>query len=85
MTPIYIVKLGLVIWITDVGDQKIDGLLLVICRILLIGLSVQDKLRKVRFFEKTFLFANTSIEVVLGMPFLTLSNVDVQFIEKKFE
>lgn len=84
MTPIYIVKLGLVIWKTDVGAPKIDGLLLIIYRIILVGLSVQDKLRKVRFFEKTFLLANTSIEVVLGLPFLILSNVDMQFIEKKF-
>ena len=27
--------------------------------------------------------ADTSIEIVLGMPFLTLLNVDMQFVEKK--
>ena len=51
----------------------------------LAGFSVQDKLTKVQFFEKTFLVADTSIEVVLGMFFLTLSNVDVQFVEKELK
>ncbi len=43
------------------------------------GFSLQDSLRKVRFFEKTFLLADICIEVVLGMPFLSLSNADFQF------
>ncbi len=42
---------------------------------------IQDSLGKVRFFEETFLLADTSIEVVLGMPFLSLSNVNVEFAE----
>ena len=33
-----------------------------------------------RFFEKTFLVANVSLEVVLGMPFLTLSGTDIDFL-----
>ena len=49
------------------------------------GFSVKDRLEKVWFFEKTFLLADTSMEVVLGMPFLTLSDVDIHFIEKKLE
>ena len=32
--------------------------------------SVKDKANRVRFFEETFLVANVSPEVVLGMPFL---------------
>ena len=39
--------------------------------------SIQDKLGRARFFEKTFLLADTSMEVVLGMLFLTLSNADI--------
>ena len=34
---------------------------------------------EVRFFEKTFLVANVSLEVILGISFLTLSNADVDF------
>ncbi len=51
----------------------------------LISFPVQDKLEKVRFFEKTFLLVDTGMEVVLGILFFTLSNVDVQFIEKELE
>ena len=41
--------------------------------------SVEDKANRVRFFEETFLVANVSPEVVLGMLFLTLSGTDVDF------
>ncbi len=41
--------------------------------------SLQNSLGKVRFFEETFLLADTSIEVVLTMPFQALSNADFQF------
>ena len=41
---------------------------------------VVDKVNWVKFFEKTFLMANVSPKVVLGMPFLTLSDVDVDFL-----
>ena len=47
------------------------------------GFSVQDKLGKVRFFKETFLLADTSMEVVLGMLFLTLSDADIRFAEKE--
>ena len=39
---------------------------------------------KILFFEKTFLLANTSIEVVLEMPFLALSNANIQFDTENF-
>ncbi len=49
------------------------------------GFSIQDKLGKVRFFEETFLLADTSMEVVLGMPFLILSDAAIRFAEKELE
>ena len=49
----------------------------------LASFQVEDKLGRARFFQETFLLANISAEVVLGMPFLTLSNADVQFVEKE--
>lgn len=36
-----------------------------------------DKLGRARFFEKTILLVDTNMEVVLGMPFLFLSNVNL--------
>ena len=47
------------------------------------GFQVQDKFRKARFFQETFLLADTSIEVVFGMLFLALSKVKVDFTEKE--
>ena len=41
--------------------------------------QVEDKNGKPRFFQKTFLVANTKFEVILGMPFLKISNADVAF------
>ena len=41
--------------------------------------SVTDKANQIRFFEETFLVANVSLETVFGIPFLTLSDVDVNF------
>ena len=38
-----------------------------------------NKANQVRFSEKNFLVTNLSLEVVLGMSFLTLSNADVDF------
>ena len=41
--------------------------------------SMVDKANRVRFFEKTFLVANISLEIVFRMSFLTLSSADVDF------
>ena len=47
------------------------------------GFQVEDKLGRARFFQESFLLAETSMEVVLGMLFLTLNNADIQFAEKE--
>ena len=38
---------------------------------------------KARFFQDTFLVSNTSIEVILKMPFLSFSKVKVDFAERE--
>ena len=83
MTPAYAAKLGLQVQKTDTGAQKIDGSTLETFGMVLADFQVEDKLGRVRFFQETFLLADISAEVVLGMPFLTLSNADVQFVEKE--
>ena len=85
MTPAYVKKLSLNIQKTDYNTQKIDGSTLVSYEIVIAGFSVQNRLEKVRFFEETFLLADTSIEMVLRMPFLTFSDVDIRFVEKKLK
>ncbi len=41
--------------------------------------SVSDKDSRERFFEENFLLANVKPEIVFGISFLTISNVDVDF------
>ena len=77
--PSFVKQLGFPIRPTDVGAQKIDGTTLDTHGMVVAAFSVEDKANRVRFFEETFLVANVSPEVVLGMPFLTLSSADVDF------
>lgn len=44
---------------------------------------LQNSLRKVQFIEETFLLANASMKVVLGMLFLSLCNADLWFDVKE--
>ena len=48
------------------------------------GFSIQDKSGRAQFFEETFWLADTSMEVVLGILFLALSNTDIQFDTESF-
>ena len=83
MTPGYASKLGLKVRLTNVGVQKIDGSILKTFGMVLASFQVEDTLGRARFFQETFLLADLSVEVVLGMPFLTLSNANIQFAQKK--
>lgn len=60
MYPTYAAKLGLPVGKTDVGTQKIDKSHLETFRMVIAGFSLQDKLGQVRFFQETFLLADTS-------------------------
>ena len=44
--------------------------------------QVEDKDNRPRFFQETFLVADTKFEMILGMPFLKLNNTNVSFSEK---
>ena len=45
--------------------------------------QVLNKLGYSWFFQETFLLANISMKMVLGMPFLTFNNAYVNFAKKK--
>ena len=79
----YASKLGLQARHFNVGAQKIDGSTLQTFGMVLASFQVEDKLERARFFQKSFLLADISVEMVLGMSYWTFSNVDVQFIEEK--
>ena len=64
---------------TNVGAQKIDGSVLETFGMVIADFQVEDKGGKPRFFQKTFLVADTKFEVILGMLFLKISNADMTF------
>lgn len=81
MTPIYVAQLDLIPRTTNINTQIIDSLALKTHGMTTARFLVEDKLKWTRFFEETFLLANTSIKVILGMSFLSFSNADIEFIE----
>lgn len=41
---------------------------------------MEYKEKKSRFLEKMFLWTNISIDIALIIPFLTLSNIEINFV-----
>ncbi len=72
-------QIGLTIWKTNIGTQKIDGTTLKTYGMVVSTFSVSDKDRRERLFEESFLLADVKPNVMLGMPFLTMINADVNF------
>lgn len=79
MTSVYIIKLGLKVQPTDVGEQKIDNSIFEIFKIVPASFQVGNKLGQSRFFQENLLLTNTSVVVILSMLFLTLINVEILF------
>lgn len=77
MISTYTLKLGFVIRKIDIGTQKIDSSIFITYKMVIASLSLQNKFGYIKFFEKTFLLAEISIQVVLEMSFLSLSNADI--------
>ena len=75
-------KLGLHIWKTNVGAQKINGFTLETFEIVIADFWIEDKGSRLKFFQKTFLVTDAKFEVILKMPFLKISNADVAFGKK---
>ena len=81
MNPAYAKRLGLKTQKTNVKAQKIDGSALETFGMVIADFQVEDKSGRPRFFQETFLVADTKFEVILGMPFLKISNANVAFDE----
>ena len=79
MSSAYAKKLGLKTWKTNVKAQKIDDSAFETFGMVIANFQVEDKGGRPKFFQETFLVADTKFEVILGMPFLKLSNADVSF------
>lgn len=85
MQPSFARKLGLRICITDIDAQTIDDNRLETFRMMIALFQVDDKDKKSRFLEKIFLLTDISLDIVFGIPFLILSNVEVNFNNRKFK
>ncbi len=79
MSSAFAQQLVLKIGKTNVGAQKIDGTTLETYEIVVSIFSVLDKDGRERFFEESFLLADVRPDIVLEMPFLTMSNANVDF------
>ena len=69
MTPAFASRLALRTRHTNIRAQKIDGSTLQTLGMVLASFQVEDKFSRIRFFQESFLLADITAEVVLGMPF----------------
>ncbi len=82
MTSAYATKLDFIAQKISIGAQKIDGSQLETYGIVSASFFLLDSLENARFLEETFLLADIMMEVILGMPFLVLSNTDFSLMLK---
>lgn len=83
MTLAYAKKLEIQTQKTNMRVQKTDNSSLAIYCMVIGGFEISNKLGRDYFSQKKFLLADISVNVVLGMFFLTLSNADVLFINQE--
>lgn len=69
---------------TNIEVSKTDGSSLTTYGIVIAGFKILNKLNKARFFQGTFLLANTKVNIILEILFLTRSNGDVLFVDHEF-
>lgn len=77
MALVYTTNLYLKIRSTNIGAQKIDGFIFQLFGMALISFKVKNKLDQSQFFQETFLVVDIDVEVILGIFFLTFSNVNI--------
>ena len=59
--------------------QKIDDTTLETYKMVVSIFSMADKDGRKRFFKESFLLADIKPNIVLGMPFLTISDANIDF------
>ena len=75
----YVVKLGLIIQKTNAETQKFDKSILRIFEIVVVRFLLYVKLEKIWFFQKTFLFTDINIKIVLKILFFIFSKPNIWF------
>lgn len=76
-------KLGFSVQKTKFGLLKIDDSSFKTFRIVIIFFLINDKADRSRFFKEIFLIADISMNIALIMLFFTLSNAEINFLERK--
>lgn len=79
MQPSFTKKLGFHVCKIDVSAQKIDGSRLETFGMVIVSFLVENKDGRSCFFEKISLLADIIIDIALGISFLTLCNIKVNF------
>lgn len=79
--PTFAKELDLPIKPIDVRVLKIDSIILDTYEILVAIFLVTDKANCVRFFKKNFLVANVSPKEIFGILFLTLIDINIDFLD----
>ena len=77
-------KLGFHIQKTNVKAQKINSSALKTFEMVIANLEGEDKAGRSKFFQETFLVANTKFKAILGMLFLKMSKANLSLVEKTF-
>ena len=80
MYPDFTKKFGFRVHKIKVDAQKINSSKQNIFGIIIASFSVEDKEKKSRFFEETFLLADISIDIALRTSFFTLSNDEIDLV-----
>lgn len=80
---VFATTLGVITRTTNVGAPKIDYFSLKMYSTVLVGFFSQNSIGRVRFFEEIFFLAETSIQLVFGILFLSFTNVDIKFNTKE--
>lgn len=79
MFLIYTTKIGFLYRKIDAGIFKIDNSALAMSGIVIATFLIYDKDKKNRFFKKSYLLANISVNIILKIILSNLSNRNIKF------
>ena len=79
MSQVFAHQLSLKIWKTNIGAQKINDTTLETYGMVVSTFSMSNKNGREKFFKESFLLTNVKLDIVFRMPFLSMSNIDVDF------
>ena len=83
MNPNFAEKIGFRIFEIKFDTQKIDCLKLDTFDMVIVLFCMENKKRRFCFFEGMFFLADISVDSTLGILFLNLNNVEIDFVDHK--